>query len=74
MGEHANKNPVFNLSFRRYLYGISTAIIPLLVAYGILDNQKSVLWVALITQVLATSTALMNTPGKSKERVKNVDT
>ena len=50
------------LSVRRYLYGIATAAVPLLVAYGILDEQVAPLWLALALQMTATGTAVAYTP------------
>lgn len=67
MGKHAKNNIIFNLAFRRYLYGISTALMPILVSYGLLTEQNAILWSSLIVQVLATSTAYLNTPKQQEE-------
>ena len=34
------------LSARRWIYGIATAVIPLLIAYGVVDDKTAPLWVA----------------------------
>lgn len=46
---------------RKKLYGIATAIIPLLVIYGILDENTAPLWLALAGSILATGTATLHT-------------
>lgn len=40
------------LTVRRWIYGIATAVIPLLIAYGAVDDQTAPLWVALVAAVL----------------------
>ena len=40
------------LSARRWIYGVATAVIPLLIAYGVVDDQTAPLWVALVAAVL----------------------
>lgn len=50
------------LHVRRYLYAIATAVVPILVAYGIIDEQIAPLWLALALQVTATGTAIAYTP------------
>lgn len=47
---------------RSWLYGIATAIIPLLSAYGVISDQTAPLWIALAGAILATSTALAYRP------------
>lgn len=47
---------------RAWLYGIVTAIVPLLTIYGIVDQTAAPLWLALGASVLGTSTALAHTP------------
>lgn len=50
---------------RRWLYGVVTAVIPLLVIYGIMEEATAPLWIALAAQVFATGTAYKNTPTPS---------
>lgn len=45
---------------RKWVYGISLAVIPLLVAYGVLDEAAAPLWVALVGAVVAPGLALAN--------------
>lgn len=72
MGKHLRKteeisiiNPVFTPAARKWLYGVTTALMPLLVAYGIVDESTAPLWVALAVQIFATGTAYMHTPTES---------
>lgn len=48
---------------RRYVYGITTAMIPLLVAYGAIEETTAPLWLALAASITATGTAWAHTPG-----------
>lgn len=43
---------------RKWLYGVSLTVIPLLVAYGVLDESAAPLWVALVGSFLAPTLAL----------------
>ena len=45
---------------RKWIYGISLAGIPLLVAYGILDESLAPLWVALVGAIIAPALAIAN--------------
>lgn len=54
--------PLLPLPMRRWLYGVTTALVPLLVAYGIIDEATAPLWIALAVQIFATATAFVNTP------------
>lgn len=40
------------LTVRRWIYGVATAVIPLLIAYGVVDDKTAPLWVALVAAVL----------------------
>lgn len=51
---------------RTWLYGILLAGIPLLIAYGVLDEQIAALWVALGGAVLGLGTAIAHTPRTGK--------
>lgn len=46
---------------RKWLYGIVTALIPLLVIYGYMTEEAAPLWGALAGQIFATGTAFLNT-------------
>lgn len=54
---------------RQYLYGIITVAMPILVAYGIVDANQVVLWLALAGQVLATGTAAVAVAQQRKNGV-----
>lgn len=47
---------------RRWVYGIVTALVPLLVVYGLVEESTAPLWLALASSVLGTTTALLHTP------------
>ncbi|MHB0828021.1 MAG: phage holin [Schaalia turicensis] len=47
---------------RRWLYGVLTALVPLLVVYGLIEEATAPLWIALGSSVLGTTTALLHTP------------
>ena len=47
---------------RAWLYGIVTALVPILTIYGIIDQSTAPLWLSLAASVLGTATALAHTP------------
>lgn len=47
---------------RRWLYAIVTCVVPLLVAYGIFDQETAALWAALAASMLGTTVAGLHTP------------
>ena len=47
---------------RRWLYGIATALVPILVIYGVIESTTAPMWIALVASVLGTGTALAHTP------------
>lgn len=47
---------------RRWLYGIATALVPILVVYGVIESSTAPMWVALVASVLGTGTALAHVP------------
>lgn len=47
---------------RRWAYGVVTAVVPLLVIYGVIESEAAPLWVALVASVLGTGTALAHVP------------
>lgn len=53
-------------SVRRWAYAVITATVPLLVAYGIVEDMTAPLWLALAASVLGTGTALAHTPGDTQ--------
>lgn len=58
--------PKVPANVRKWVYGVSLAAIPLLVAYGIVDESMAPLWVALIGAIVAPALALANvTPDTS---------
>lgn len=72
MGKHLRKteeisiiNPVFKPETRKWVYGVATAAVPLLVAYGVIEDATAPLWIALAAQVFATGTAWAHTPTES---------
>ncbi|OKL49290.1 phage holin [Boudabousia marimammalium] len=49
-------------NIRRWAYSVITAVVPLLIVYGVLDQQTAPLWIALAASVLGTATAAAHTP------------
>ncbi len=47
---------------RAWIYGVITALVPILTIYGIVDQTTAPLWLSLAASVLATSTAFAHTP------------
>ena len=47
---------------RSWLYGIATCVGPLLIAYGVIDDQTWPIWLALVGAFLGTGTALAYRP------------
>jgi hypothetical protein len=52
--------PYIPAHIRRYVYAIALAAIPLLVAFGIIEDSQAPLWIAFIGAVIAPSLALAN--------------
>lgn len=52
----------FTPRVRSWLYLVLTAVIPLLIAYGIVDDHTAPLWVALVAAILGQGTAWLHTP------------
>ena len=49
---------------RAYIYRISGAIIPLLAAYGFIQEEQVALWMAVVTSILNVGLAVANTTTK----------
>lgn len=52
---------------RRWVYGVAVAVVPLLIAYGILQEEHAPLWVALIGAVFVPGMAWANTTSSHKD-------
>lgn len=52
--------PHIPMEIRRWIYGVSLAVIPLLVALGILEDEIAPLVIALVGAVIAPGLALAN--------------
>ena len=61
---HATPQPLTWLTpqVRAWLYGIITALVPILTVYGIVDQTSAPLWLSLAASVLGTATAFVHTP------------
>lgn len=67
MGKHSKERVSWlTPQVRGWIYGIITALVPLLIIYGVLDEQTAPLWLALAASILGTSTALAHTPLKKE--------
>lgn len=63
MGKHSTERVSWlTPQVRGWIYGLITALVPLLIIYGVLDEQTAPLWLALAASILGTSTALAHTP------------
>ena len=61
-------NKLMSREGRKYIYIVSLAVIPLLVAYGVIDEEVAPLWVALAGAVIAPVVALTHlSPKEPKE-------
>jgi hypothetical protein len=47
---------------RRWMYGVLTAGVPLLIAYGVIEQAVAPLWIALAGSLLGTGMAALNVP------------
>jgi hypothetical protein len=52
--------PHIPMEIRRWIYGVALAGIPLLVAFGIVEESQAPLWVAFVAAVIAPGLALAN--------------
>jgi hypothetical protein len=50
---------------RAWIYRVLTAAVPLVAAYGIIDERTAALWVSLAAAILGTSLAAYNTSTKA---------
>ena len=51
-------NKLMSRNGRKWLYGVALTVVPLLVAYGVIEESAAPLWVALVGSLLAPSLAL----------------
>lgn len=63
MGAHESpgREPVLTPAVRQWIYGVAMVALPLLVAYGVLDDAQAPLWAAVIGAVLVPGLALTHT-------------
>lgn len=57
---------LFTREVRKWIYGVALVAVPLLVAYGIIDENLAPLWIALIGAIFVPGLALANLPPKEK--------
>jgi hypothetical protein len=50
---------------RAWIYRVLTAAVPLVAAYGIIDERTAALWVSMAAAILGTSLAAYNTSTKA---------
>ena len=51
-------NKILSREGRKWLYGIALTVVPLLVAYGVVEESAAPLWIALVGSLLAPTLAL----------------
>ena len=61
---------VLTPAVRRWIYGVATAVLPILVAYGILDERRAPLWVALLGSLLVPAMAFAHTGTSTQSGVR----
>ena len=64
---------LFTPQLRYRIYLVLTAVVPLLVLYGWLDQTAAAVWIGVISAVLGTGMAAANTPTTRKEPVSPPD-
>jgi hypothetical protein len=52
---------------RAYIYRVLTALVPLVTAYGIIDQRTAALWLGVIGALLGIGLASMNTSTKGPD-------
>lgn len=62
MADHEAPREVVPAAVRAYLYPVVLAVVPLLVAYGLISAEVAPLWVALGTALLGLGTATAYRP------------
>lgn len=58
---------------RTWIYSVLLAAIPLLIVYGVLDEQTAPLWIALAAAILGQSMALAHIPREKPGRHKKTE-
>lgn len=53
--------PNIPLKWRRWIYGVAVPALPLLVAYGVIDESQASLWIAVLGAIFVPALALRNT-------------
>lgn len=56
---------LFSEPVRAWVYRVSLFVIPLLIFYGVLDEQEAALWAALLAGMLNQGLAVANTSTKT---------
>lgn len=51
---------LFKPEVRKWIYGVSLAVIPLLIAFGVVRSEDAPLWIALAGAVLNSGLAVAN--------------
>lgn len=60
------KDLLSNEAVRAWIYRVETALVPLLIAYGVASEQTLSLWVGLVGAVFGLGLAAANTSTKAK--------
>lgn len=53
-------NPTQNV--RAWIYRVATAVMPLLIAYGVVNEKDAALWIGAVTSLTVSGLAAVNTP------------
>lgn len=52
---------------RAWIYRVAAAVMPLAIAYGIVDEQRAALWLAAVAALVVPGLAAANTPRSPEE-------
>jgi hypothetical protein len=61
-----NKMSLKNEQTRAYIYRVLVAVVPILVAYGVVDSRQIAVWLGLASTVLGFGLASANTSTKAQ--------
>lgn len=60
---------LFTPEVRKWIYGVSLAVLPLLIAFGAISEEQAPLWVALLGAMLNSGLAVANVDTSKPEPV-----
>lgn len=58
--------PNLSRAWRKWIYGVALAAVPLAIAFGVLDDRRGALVIALVGAIVSPALALRNLPEKGE--------